>query len=248
MATRRNNLSGVRFGKLLVLHKVRHADGKARWRCVCDCGQHEDLRSTQLTGNEAVRACQACRYARVCEVCSKPFQSQQYRLTCSDACQTLKKRAIDVARYHSRMAQNPHHNIDINAARRARAAADPAYAQRLREQRAAADKRKKDRIRADEQKMERVREAARLRYAENKPLILEQRKARRDARIAAMTYAEYEQWREHIRAYDARRARQVRSTPEGRARYDASMREMRRQQALRELMHTGAELLKKDKP
>lgn len=53
MATRRNNLSGVRFGKLLVLHKVRHADGKARWRCVCDCGQHEDLRSTQLTGNEA---------------------------------------------------------------------------------------------------------------------------------------------------------------------------------------------------
>ena len=53
MATRRNNLSGVRFGKLLVLHKVRHADGKARWRCVCDCGQHEDLHAAWLSINPA---------------------------------------------------------------------------------------------------------------------------------------------------------------------------------------------------
>lgn len=35
---RRENLSGRRFGRLLVLSDGRGQDGRLRWHCVCDCG------------------------------------------------------------------------------------------------------------------------------------------------------------------------------------------------------------------
>jgi hypothetical protein len=32
------DLTGQRFGRLVVINRAPNANGKAQWRCVCDCG------------------------------------------------------------------------------------------------------------------------------------------------------------------------------------------------------------------
>jgi len=53
----RQDLTGQRFGRLLVIRKVEHPDKKnSRWLCRCDCGSEKDVRASHLkSGN--VQSC-----------------------------------------------------------------------------------------------------------------------------------------------------------------------------------------------
>lgn len=47
--TRRNDLTGKRFGRLTVLGAgERSKDGRFRWRCVCDCGNESNVYAAEL--------------------------------------------------------------------------------------------------------------------------------------------------------------------------------------------------------
>jgi len=47
------NLSGQRFGKLLVLEQIQERKyGHVKWLCQCDCGQFNDVFSTNLTSGD----------------------------------------------------------------------------------------------------------------------------------------------------------------------------------------------------
>lgn len=57
---RAKDLSGFRFGSLVVLHRAESAQpGKARWRCRCDCGGFLDVLAWNLTSG-AQHRCSAC--------------------------------------------------------------------------------------------------------------------------------------------------------------------------------------------
>ena len=57
---RAKDLSGFRFGSLVVLHRVKAVQaGKARWRCRCDCGGVVDVLAWNLTSG-AQHRCSAC--------------------------------------------------------------------------------------------------------------------------------------------------------------------------------------------
>lgn len=42
------DVTGQRFGKLMVLHRVASLHHEARWRCLCDCGGTIDVRGSSL--------------------------------------------------------------------------------------------------------------------------------------------------------------------------------------------------------
>jgi hypothetical protein len=46
--TRKTDLTGQRFGRVLVLSEARSANGKLRWFCRCDCGNEVMLRPQHL--------------------------------------------------------------------------------------------------------------------------------------------------------------------------------------------------------
>jgi len=51
-----NNLAGQRFGKLIVLERAGSTRaGKARWRCICDCGNE-----TIAIGNNLQNQTRSC--------------------------------------------------------------------------------------------------------------------------------------------------------------------------------------------
>lgn len=57
---RAKDLSGFRFGSFVVLHRAESAQpGKARWRCLCDCGRGIDVLAWNLTSGAQYR-CSAC--------------------------------------------------------------------------------------------------------------------------------------------------------------------------------------------
>lgn len=49
------DLTGQRFGKLLVLH--RDPENDRRWICECDCGGRKSIRGTSLTRDGGTRSC-----------------------------------------------------------------------------------------------------------------------------------------------------------------------------------------------
>lgn len=46
--TKLNDLTGARFGRLLVLCRAQNNKEKARWKCSCDCGQETIVQSSNL--------------------------------------------------------------------------------------------------------------------------------------------------------------------------------------------------------
>lgn len=50
------DLTGERFGKLLVLEKVNNVNGRTAWLCKCDCG-NEKIATTQLLRRGSVQSC-----------------------------------------------------------------------------------------------------------------------------------------------------------------------------------------------
>ena len=252
------DLTGQRWGKLLAISKAPtqvSASGKMRspaWLCRCDCGREEVFPTRRLpycpsnaARADAATSCTHCRSQRLCAVCSKVFESLQYRATCSDACHQVQQRANQMEHYHRQMERDPDHNKQIRAQRNQRAAVDPTYAERLRQQRSGQDARKLARIKADPDRREQYNAKARERYrahhAEARQRINEQFRAR----IAAMSDADYDDWLASRREAFQRYATKVRSTPEGRDKYRQYMREFRAQQALRKLMGVGHEMIKR---
>ena len=58
MAPRAIDLSGQRFGRLTVMERAgKGAQGKARWLCRCDCGNHMVTRSDCLRGQNGTSSC-----------------------------------------------------------------------------------------------------------------------------------------------------------------------------------------------
>lgn len=254
------DLAGQRFGRLLVVRRasdIVSASGKTvhpGWLCRCDCGREEVVMQKRLPycasnarRRDAAQACAHCRAQRACIVCGRPFVSTHYRTTCSDDCDVLRRRAIDLEFYRRRVAEDPDYNRNVRAQRNARAAADPEYARHLAEQRARQDASKRARILADPERREHYAFMARRRYAAD-PEAQAKRRAARAARMAAMTPQQYAAWSARAREYSRKYAERARSTPEGRERYQGYMREYLRQQALRGLTAAGDELIKRSLP
>jgi len=248
------DLTGQRFGKLLVLGRAPDLLSKSgktaerTWLCACDCGNTDVIPSRRLpycpsnaARKDAVTSCAQCRSQRVCKVCGKTFESAKTRATCSPECKTLNQRAVQLEHYYRQTAIDPDRNKRIKRDRKERAAQDPAYAQRLREQLTGQGRRKHERIMADADLHEKQKARARAHYARN----AEEIQARRKEQLAAMTPEQYEAWAERARAATRKSSARIRSTPEGRERYREKMREYLRQQALRGLMHASDELIKR---
>lgn len=45
----KTDLTGRRFGKLVVIEQAEHAGDRIQWRCVCDCGTESVVRASSLT-------------------------------------------------------------------------------------------------------------------------------------------------------------------------------------------------------
>ena len=58
------DLTGKRFNKLVVLHRVENGKGdKSRWKCVCDCGNETIVSSSNLKAG-AVKSCGCLKHAK----------------------------------------------------------------------------------------------------------------------------------------------------------------------------------------
>ena len=61
MPNKLKDLSGMRFGKLTVLHRADHnnSQGKPVWTCVCDCGVEKDVSGDSL--RSGTKSCGRCK-------------------------------------------------------------------------------------------------------------------------------------------------------------------------------------------
>ena len=64
-ASKADDLTGQRFGRLTVMKRVGTADRKAIWRCHCDCGKKTNVRSSDLkSGNTKSCGCLGNHFAK----------------------------------------------------------------------------------------------------------------------------------------------------------------------------------------
>lgn len=61
----RKDLSGQRYGRLVVLRPVGISYTNVIWRCVCDCGKEVDVRSQELTSGQQSCGCYAREQSKV---------------------------------------------------------------------------------------------------------------------------------------------------------------------------------------
>jgi hypothetical protein len=50
------NLTGQKFGRLAVLYRITSKDHRARWHCICDCGNEIDIDSNKIKSGHT-RSC-----------------------------------------------------------------------------------------------------------------------------------------------------------------------------------------------
>lgn len=91
-------LSGQRFGRLLVLGRAPHMNGRTAWLCRCDCGQDTTVLTQRLCSARddnprAVRACETCR-SRACQECGKLYLRPGSTATCGNPSCRLSHRQI----------------------------------------------------------------------------------------------------------------------------------------------------------
>src|SRR5882672_12005776 len=69
-------LTGQRFGKLLVLQRVwPNKEGKTQWKCQCDCGKTCVLTGTSLTKRIPTHSCRCIQRAMIRNSrCKRPFE------------------------------------------------------------------------------------------------------------------------------------------------------------------------------
>lgn len=97
------DLTGRRFGRLLVIRKTekRNRNGNVMWLCHCDCGNDCFVSSRGLVSGET-QSCGCLRIDRIkqegkkrrntkcCAVCGKVFEAPPSgRVTCSDKCDAV---------------------------------------------------------------------------------------------------------------------------------------------------------------
>lgn len=56
------DLTGKRFGKLLVIERAENINGRVAWKCLCDCGREYIVRTGDLTIKNGRRSCGKCHY------------------------------------------------------------------------------------------------------------------------------------------------------------------------------------------
>lgn len=55
------DLTGKRFGKLLVIERAENINGRVAWTCLCDCGREHVVRTGDLTTGH-IQSCGKCNY------------------------------------------------------------------------------------------------------------------------------------------------------------------------------------------
>ncbi len=254
------DLAGRRFGKLLVLRAgepLLSASGKSKektWDCLCDCGREEtipDRRIPHCASNarrsDAVESCKHCRSHRTCAACGTTFESVQFRACCSDECKVMHDRARYLEHYYRIVERDPMHNKKRADEIRARAQSDPDYAARLKKWEEDRQRRRNERVRTDEEYREQQNARARARYQSRAEEMQEAKRARREARVAAMTDAEFEVWITRKREYWRKWAQKSRATAAGYERYLETMRRYRQKQAMRGLTVLSENLMQRSK-
>lgn len=93
------DLTGKRFGKLLVLHKV--VGSKSRWMCQCDCGNKKEIYASQLVKNGVVSC--GCREKETWEL----FKERVIKHGMTDTILYSKYCGIKQRCYNK---NNPHYN------------------------------------------------------------------------------------------------------------------------------------------
>lgn len=248
------NLTGRRFGKLLVLSQgstLVSPSGKSRtttWHCRCDCGREETIverrlphTATNAARSDSVDECQHCRSQRTCLSCKKQFVSVRYVSTCSPDCDAELTRQRDRDFKRGLAAADPNYHKRIHAAKMQRVASDPAAAARHVESESRRVARKAARMSTDLEYAERVREQARRRYAER----AEEIQSRRKARLAELSPEQRAELADAARETGRLWREQWRATPEGTLLNRERSSNARRQSSLGALLSLGAALKKR---
>ena len=65
----KNDLTGHRYGRLVVMDRAPNRNGHVMWHCVCDCGNECDVESSNLIFTQ--QSCGCYRRERASEVHGK---------------------------------------------------------------------------------------------------------------------------------------------------------------------------------
>jgi hypothetical protein len=151
--------------------RLKFGREQTAWLCRCDCGteiivpQNRLPHRTSISSRHAVTACPECRRPR-CVICGAIIrQGPLTRETCSEACAMVRRKQVQNASYHRRVARDPDLNKRRSARAKERAQADPAFAARLAAQTKAAHERKKAKLKTDSAYREAVLARQRAYYA-----------------------------------------------------------------------------------
>ncbi len=63
----RYDLTGQRYGRLIVIGRAPNQGGKVMWHCLCDCGRETDARSCSLISG-LIRSCGCYQRERASEI------------------------------------------------------------------------------------------------------------------------------------------------------------------------------------
>lgn len=258
------DLTKQKFGKLRVIERVKtekYIKG-GLWRCQCECGQFEILQSWRIPHTEYTKsrrdvlyACRQCSYKKQCAVCKKDFLSSHGQATCSPECLLEQRRKNYRAHYYRLVASDPELNKKRSTQRRERARIDPEYAKKLKSHERKRIEKHKTMLKIDPEYRGVVNARARVKYSKNSKEIQKRKRALLQARINAMTPAQYDDWCKRMTLYARLYARQwrddVRKNPEKHQRYLERMRDARYQwesrKALKKLSSIATELEKRVK-
>jgi hypothetical protein len=215
--------------------RLKFGREQTAWLCRCGCGieitvpQNRLPHRTSISSRHAVTACPECRRPR-CVICGQIIrQGSLTRETCSEPCATVRRKQIQNASYHRRVARDPCMNKRRAARVKERAKVDPELAARLAAQAKAAHERRKAKIKTDPAYRKAILARQRAYYAEHAAEI----QAKRRARLDAMTPEQRELWlkrmRGYGRAYRRRWRAELKADPARHQEYLDWMREYRRQ-------------------
>ena len=73
------NLIGKKYGRLLVIKKMKSINGKTKWLCKCDCGNEKSIRQTSLLSGTITCGCSRrsrgeLKIAKLLEEYNIPFE------------------------------------------------------------------------------------------------------------------------------------------------------------------------------
>lgn len=235
-------LTGQVFGRLTVMAR---AGRKGYWRCRCECGREEEIHQRQLTWRERTRTeCIVCMRGP-CVVCGGPIEWPGTRMmnTCSEACQTAKKRKHFIEHYYRLVERDPEFNRKRWREKAERMEQDPEYAARMRAYWAKQSEKRRQRMQEDPEFREKELAWARDHYQMHREEIIARRKARAAAlsdeereRLDAIARAKGREWRRQWRE-------ELNQDPPRKEAYLEYLREHRRQAALRRLMAESQKMM-----